>query len=130
MAVALAGPLVNLCLAILFFTLPNFREKNIIIYTNLLIGLFNLLPIYPLDGERAIEGVLKCLLPSKEVENITYITSNVSLIILSIISLIGMVCLRNVSILAIVVYLWIIVSVENKRYKLKNRLYNIIDVNK
>lgn len=107
--------------------MPDFREKSTMIYTNLLIGIFNLLPIYPLDGARAIEGFLKCFLPRKEVEEVIHKVSNVSLVILSLIASIGSVYLKNIAIPAILVYLWIMVAVENKKYRLKNRMYKVIE---
>lgn len=49
--VAIAGPMVNILLAILFYYFPIFPNLNSsIIYANILIAIFNLLPIYPLDG--------------------------------------------------------------------------------
>lgn len=111
----------------IFCTLPDFREKSTIIYTNLLIGVFNLLPIYPLDGARAIEGMLKCFLPCKEVDEVIHKVSNVSLVILSVIGIVGMVYSKNIAIPAIFVYLWIMVAVENKKYRLKARVYEVIE---
>lgn len=93
----------------------------------MLIGVFNLLPIYPLDGARAIEGMLKCFLPCKEVEEVIHMVSNVSLVFLSVIGAIGTVYLKNIAIPAILVYLWVMVIVENKRYRLKARVYQVIE---
>ena len=55
--IAISGPATNF-LIIIFFIFYNIGFLNItrdeIIYTNLLIGIFNLIPIYPLDGGRII----------------------------------------------------------------------------
>lgn len=61
-AVALAGPGINFLLAFLFSAL--YRETAWItallfgVYLNLALGLFNLLPIPPLDGSRVVNGFL------------------------------------------------------------------------
>jgi Zn-dependent protease len=53
--VAIAGPLVSLGLSVMFAGVYTFTGIGIIYmaaYLNLIIGLFNLLPIYPMDGGR------------------------------------------------------------------------------
>ena len=67
-----------------FAFLPEFREKSTCIYTNLLIGIFNLIPIYPLDGGRAVDAVLKMFLKTNVTEELVHRISNISLIVLSI----------------------------------------------
>ena len=57
--VASAGPLTNLIIIIITYNLKIDMIKAImVIYTNFLIMLFNLLPIYPLDGGRILSGIL------------------------------------------------------------------------
>ena len=57
--IASAGPIINLIIAILFYKFKFFPKINqTIVYANLLIAIFNLLPIYPLDGGRILKGVL------------------------------------------------------------------------
>ena len=71
--IAVAGPLVNLCIAglsalILLAAIPNFSLAarpllhssallRSIVWWNLYLGLFNLLPAYPMDGGRALRAV-------------------------------------------------------------------------
>ncbi len=66
--VALAGPLANLIIALTFGLIIRFSELNqftsllsIIVYANILLATFNLLPIPPLDGSK----VLFAFLPSR-----------------------------------------------------------------
>ena len=65
MLVAAAGPASNFVLAILFSLLLKtnliFQFKDFLdfgIYVNLLLAIFNLIPIPPLDGSRLVMGVL------------------------------------------------------------------------
>ena len=57
--VAFAGPLTNIILIFIFLNmnLPE-EQKKMILFSNLIIILFNMLPIYPLDGGRIIKGIL------------------------------------------------------------------------
>ena len=57
--VALAGPLTNFIIIIIASNINiDLFKALIIIYTNFLIMIFNLLPIYPLDGGRILKGIL------------------------------------------------------------------------
>ncbi|OGK12655.1 hypothetical protein A3B40_01865 [Candidatus Roizmanbacteria bacterium RIFCSPLOWO2_01_FULL_37_16] len=70
--ISLAGPISNFILAIilalglrllLFFDLTNFSRLSLnilspIIYLNIILGVFNLLPIHPLDGFKIVGGFL------------------------------------------------------------------------
>ena len=62
--IGLAGPLCNLLLALVTFGLwwlfPSAYAYTIsFLYANLSLGLFNLLPVYPLDGSRVVLGFCK-----------------------------------------------------------------------
>ena len=66
--VAISGPLTNLIIIVLFSLFEfNFLnvDRELIIYSNILIAIFNLLPIYPLDGGRIAKGMLHILLRKK-----------------------------------------------------------------
>jgi Zn-dependent protease len=66
--IALAGPLSNFVLAVLFAlvfhlvfgTVGGLFAKLVymIVYYNLILGIFNLIPIHPLDGFKIVNGVL------------------------------------------------------------------------
>ena len=58
--VALAGPTMNLIIILITKNMQIEIIKQIeIIYANICIFIFNMLPIYPLDGGRIIKGILE-----------------------------------------------------------------------
>ena len=59
-AVAVAGPLINLFIAIIVFFMPQniAVPKENLIYANIILAIFNLLPIYPLDGGRLVKEIV------------------------------------------------------------------------
>ena len=65
MWVGMAGPVINVILAIVFaqclnfdLSLENFRLVVLGIFINLLLAIFNMIPIPPLDGSRLVMGLL------------------------------------------------------------------------
>lgn len=127
--IAASGPLTNLLFIIVFLLFPIsfFRiSRDIVIYANILIAIFNLIPIYPLDGGRIAKGILHILFGRKEAYRYSYIISNVTISILTAISSIVILNLKNIAILLILAYLWYLVISENKRYRTKQKIYEKI----
>jgi stage IV sporulation protein FB len=78
-AVALAGPLQNAIMVAFAYVmkLTGVHEAwwDYFIFANILIGLFNLLPIAPLDGGKLLQAFLSYLLPYQQVlVQMTYIS--------------------------------------------------------
>ncbi len=60
--ISIAGPLSNFIIAVVFLIIGKFIGFNTVIsqlvYLNLVLGVFNLLPIHPLDGFKVVTGLL------------------------------------------------------------------------
>ncbi len=61
--IALSGPAINLLLAFALIPLVQGEAGAIFLGVNLMLGLFNLLPMLPLDGGRVLHGVLVLFCP-------------------------------------------------------------------
>ena len=126
--IALAGPIVNLMIAaiILFYKIEIFGiDTQNLVYANIIIAIFNLMPIYPLDGGRIIKNVLEIFINRKNSIKYTNYISNFTVWIITAIASIGVLYLKNIAILLVIVYLWIINYRENNYYKVKSKIYNI-----
>ena len=84
----------------------NFNTENLI-YINILIAIFNLLPIYPLDGGRIVNGVLKCWLTPIKAQEIVFKITKVSLIILTLCASILVFYFENIWIFIAIIYMWL-----------------------
>ena len=128
--IALAGPLTNMIIIILStFLKIDEMAKVIIIYTNFLILVFNLLPIYPLDGGRVLKGILQIFVGLRRSINYVYIVSNICIVIITIISIFILIKIKNFAIIVILSYLWYLCIKENKIYSRKQKLYKMIKEN-
>lgn len=120
----LAGPLVNFLIVLL--ALYNSKVSEIarmdIIYANLLIAVFNLLPIYPMDGGKIVFELLHIFCGLKKsykyIQDITWIT----LILLSVLTSFLVLYLKNITILITIIYLWIIVIRGGKFIRIKESI--------
>ena len=82
-AVCLAGVTVNFILCFLFFFLHLFFDKTLLLKVfavNLVLGVFNALPVYSLDGGRAVLCILKSRFEITKCERIMKIISALTLI--------------------------------------------------
>lgn len=111
--VALAGPITSLVLAILCNNIDlSYITTQEAVYSNILILLFNMIPIYPLDGGRIIKGILYIKFGLIRAEMLINKISNITIIILTIISSIAVYYYKNLAIFLICIFLWSIALKE------------------
>lgn len=130
-AVAIAGPITNFIIICITCNLNlEIIKSLIIIYTNFLIMIFNLLPIYPLDGGRILKGILHILYGKRKAEKYTNTLSKITLLIITAIASILILYIQNIAVFIIDMYLWYIVLKEDLKYKRREEIYkNILENN-
>ncbi|MBF8984308.1 M50 family metallopeptidase [Lutibacter sp. B2] len=85
--IALAGPIFNLVMAIISYNIFDLLSINnemciFFIYSNLGIGVFNLLPIIPLDGGRIIRAYFSYIIGLKKATKVVVIISKIMIAVL------------------------------------------------
>lgn len=116
--IALAGPITNLIIICLCVVLDiNFYNKETIIFSNLLIAIFNLLPIYPLDGGRIIKNIFTLCFGREKAYTYIINLSNLMMFVFTFIGSILVYYFKSIAIFLIIVFLWGIVLNENRYLK-------------
>lgn len=120
----LAGPICNLALALIFYLL-NFKIE--FVETNLILGILNLLPIMPLDGGRVLKEIIKFFYDNKTASIFMIEVTKFSLIIFSLIYSVAILKLKNIAILFLIIYMWWLYSIEERKIQTLKRVYEIIE---
>ena len=111
--ILLMGPISNIVIAF-FFMLLNMA---IPVYINILIAIFNLLPIYPLDGGQILNRLSRIIYGNFEAYKISNSVNNIIMSILTALASIGLLYTKNIAIIFIIIFLWYLIIKENKKYK-------------
>lgn len=131
--IALSGPAINILIAIVLFLFCKVKSVNSIIgirvepmiYSNILLFLFNLIPIYPLDGGRILKELIHINMGLEKSYYITNEISNISIIILTIASSFLILIYHNIIIVFIIAYLWTLIIINNKNVKKIKKIITI-----
>lgn len=121
----MAGPAINI---ITFIIAVIFKNEEIA-YINILLAIINLLPIYPLDGGRIVKNLLLKSHNYKQVVGYTEKISKDTLIIITAISSIVILYIKNVGIFLVILYLWSIALKEWKKNQIIKRAFQAIQNN-
>lgn len=125
--VALAGPITNFIVIVIILNLNIELFKALtIIYTNFLIVIFNLLPIYPLDGGRILKGILHISFGKRKSEKYINNISKITVIIITAITSILILYIQNISFILIDIYLGYLIIKEDLIYKKREEIYKKI----
>ena len=126
--VALAVPITNFIVIVIILNLNIELFKALtIIYTNFLIVIFNLLPIYPLDGGRILKGILHINIGKQKAEKYINIISKITVTILTIIASILILHVHNIAFILICMYLWYLILKEDKIYQQRKKIYEALE---
>ncbi|MBE7073871.1 MAG: hypothetical protein E7379_02130 [Clostridiales bacterium] len=128
--IALAGPIVNIVLSIIcisfWWIAPSFYNYSYdFVFQSLVLGLFNLLPCYPLDGGRIFVGVMSRYLPRKKAINIATCLNIMIAIVLFIAFIVS--CFINFNLSLCVCAVFMILSCVDGKTECKYQLINMFD---
>ena len=126
--VAISGPLVNFALALVFFAVLMIRDEPLtfendflvnLLYINIALGTFNLIPAFPMDGGRILRGLLATKM---DYLRATRFAKNVGQIIAVLFVIIGFVDTSFIMLPLIAVFIFFGAMTEEKMVRVKLNL--------
>lgn len=123
----LGGPLFNFALLGIVYNLKiDINLKLDIFYTNLILGIINLLPIIPLDGGNILKTLLEQDLGITKAVNICFFVSEAVLVLISFLYSIAILYFKNIWIFIAILYLWGIFIAEKRNIELYLKIWSNI----
>lgn len=126
--VASAGPFVNWILIVIGVFIGYNKYTEILVYSNFALLIFNLLPIYPLDGGRILKSIIHIYTGKRKAIRITRNISLTTVLGITIIGSVSIMQYKNISILLITILIWALFLKEEKRYIQRKQIYKMMDI--
>lgn len=126
--VAISGPVTNLIVIIICKYLKlNEEIRSLVIYSNLLLIIFNLISIYPLDGGRIIRSLIHIFLGKEKSEKYSNNISFITVMILTAIASVAIYAVKNISIFIIIIFLWSLYIRQDLYIKRREKIYKLLE---
>lgn len=123
-----SGPIFNFILALIFYLIDiDYNLKINMVYTNLCLGVFNLLPIMPLDGGKIFKELFLIKYDYKKSSIYSLNISRLILIFISILYSFLIFEIKNVFIFFTIVYLWYLFFIEERKLQTVLKAYNVLE---
>lgn len=101
--------------------------KTKIVYTNLLLAIFNLIPIMPLDGGKILKEFLLKKIGNKQASIFMNQLTQAILVAFTLLYSIAILQIKNFALFLLILYLWYLKYLEDKKVKTMMRAYEVIE---